>query len=201
MNHDYIDTEAPLVTASGTEIQTNERLINNDQITWQASPRNKLQFAFRSDNNDNGNVFVSALRPADSAANTTRDLTEYRVNWTAPYSTRILVETVAAVTEIDATIGPTVDVNTAVNDCVPNDPILANAFCFDNESQLQSGPFQLSRDDSSQRFTLRSEATIYGGEFWGGTHEFKLGVNVENERFFRQDVVQPSAVLRYHHLR
>ena len=58
---------------------------------------------------------------------------------------------------------------------------LEEAECLNLTNFGTSGSFSQISDDHRQRLTVKSQATIYGGRFWGMSHQFKLGLAIENE--------------------
>ena len=58
---------------------------------------------------------------------------------------------------------------------------LEDAQCFNIDTGEVSGSYFRTRDDHRQRLTVRSDATVYGGRFWGMQHQFKFGV-IDRER-------------------
>ena len=55
----------------------------------------------------------------------------------------------------------------------------------EGSTELISGSHARTNDDYRQRLTLSSQATVYGGRLWGASHQLKVGLSVENERYFR----------------
>ena len=88
LSHEYIKREDPVDTISALEIVTNEQQINSDQITWQASARNKIIFKYDSNPLDISNAGVSSLRGSEAAFNQSFDATTYSMQWSAPSPAR-----------------------------------------------------------------------------------------------------------------
>jgi hypothetical protein len=78
---------------------------------------------------------------------------------------------------------------------VEREPFLAAALCHNLTTDLTSGSYYRAEDDHRQRLTLKSQATVYGGRKWGATHQLKLGLAIENERYFRHLVRLPSLTM------
>ncbi|HKQ62333.1 MAG TPA: carboxypeptidase regulatory-like domain-containing protein [Candidatus Polarisedimenticolaceae bacterium] len=189
LSHEYINNQLPVNVTSGIVISTQKQGIHSDAITWQASPRNKLELRFESDPFEQDNFGVSSLTPPASAVQLKRGTQSYKLTWTAPYSPKILVDTIVGYQDLSSKRLPT---TTGVqNDCVLGDPFLENANCFNAETGQVSGSNALSVRDNRQRFTMSSQATVYAGKFWGASHQFKLGLSIENERFFRAQTFAP----------
>jgi outer membrane receptor protein involved in Fe transport len=184
-SYELIDDENPVNVLTGIETNTVERETQDVQVTWQASPRNKVAFQFRADPAEAENVGISSRVPPASSRSFDRDVETWTLNWTAPYSPKVLVETTLAWQDINNKTSPTQ--SGLKNDCVPNaaQPFLSEAYCVDATRNTVSGSFFREEDDHRQRFTVKGQATVYGGRFWGMSHQFKLGINVENERYNR----------------
>ena len=185
LNEDYIDRETPLITGNGPIILPETRRLSSNQLTWQATARTKFQLQYSNDSSDNGNVGVSTLVAPETSFEFNRDVETWQVNWTTARSTRLLVDTVFATTAIDNDIGPQ-DPN-ARNDCLPNDPFFGNARCLNTITGFTTGPAPLTRDTSSERFTVRSQATWFAGGGRYGNHQIRVGINIENESYFQRD--------------
>ncbi len=198
VSHALVHEEQPVNVTDGIEVVTDERTINSDQVTWQASPRNKLAFQFQSDPRTITNFGVTSFTPAESAAELELGGETYSLTWTAPYSPKILIE--SQVSWQDLNIGVNPSHPEAQADCLEGPAILGDARCFDSDSGRVSGPYPLNLDDHRQRFTVRGDATVFAGSLLGATHQFKLGMSVENERYFRELTERPDLtmyVVRY----
>jgi outer membrane receptor protein involved in Fe transport len=184
-SYERIDDEVPINVLSGIEIFEQERETQDMQVTWQVSPRNKLALQFRGDPTEQRNAGISNRVRPESSRSLDREVETWTVNWTAPYSPKVLVESTFAWQDINIDTGPTRP--GLRNDCVPNatQAFINEAYCTDLTRNIVSGSWFRTLDDHRQRFTLKSQATVYGGRFWGMSHQFKLGINVENERYFR----------------
>jgi len=192
LSYERRDREEPINVLTGIEIYTNDSETRDAQLTWQVSPRNKLALQYRSDPVVETNFGISSRIPVESSERRDRDVDTYSLTWTAPYSPKLLVESTAAWQEIVLRTSPSVP--GLVNDCVPNsvEPFLREALCLDITTDRLSGSFNEDILDVRERFTVKSQATIYGGRMWGMNHQFKLGVSVENERYFRDLRRTPS---------
>jgi outer membrane receptor protein involved in Fe transport len=186
------DREEPVNVLSEIAVFTNDSETRDAQLTWQASPRNKLAFKFRSDPADVENFGISSRVPVEASQNLGRDVDTWELTWTAPYSPRMLIETTAAWQDINNTLAPAAP--GVPNTCVPNSVVgfLRSANCLDLTTNRISGSYNESNDDRRQRFTFKTQSTVYGGRFLGGDHQLKLGFNVENERYFRSLRRTPS---------
>jgi outer membrane receptor protein involved in Fe transport len=185
--------EAPRNILSQIAVYTEDTQTIDGQVTWQVSPRNKLAFQYRADPAEENNVGVSSFRPPESAWATERDVTNYSIKWTAPYSPKILVDSTFGWQDLNIKIFPTSSA-AGRNSCVPdaNEVFLQEAQCFNLTEGLISGPFNTHYDDHRQRLTAKGQATVFGGNFWGMSHQFKLGVEIQNERYFRDLELDPT---------
>jgi outer membrane receptor protein involved in Fe transport len=185
LSHEYIDREDPISTGSAVEVSHRTQSINADQITWQVSPKNKLAFQYGNDPLKVTNVGISSLLPPSAASNIETGGPTYTLTWTSPYSTKLLVDSLISYQDSEFKIRPT---ETGVpNDCFTNSgvPAFDLAQCNDLIFGTTSGSYWQDWQDQRQRFTARSQSTLYGGRLWGMSHQFKFGFIVENERYFR----------------
>jgi outer membrane receptor protein involved in Fe transport len=187
--------EEPLNVVQSIEIQPKDRETRDALITWQVSPRNKLGLQYRADPDRRGGFGISSTVPPESGEERERDSETWSLTWTAPYSPKVLVTSLAGWQDINTSRGPSDP--TALNDCAPDatHEFLRTARCLDLDTQQVSGPFYLTEDDHRQRLTVKSQAKIYGGRLWGATHQFDVGLSIENERYFRHLLRTGSATL------
>jgi len=190
LSHELIDQEIPVNVISGIGIMTVEQGVHSDQLTWQASPRNKLALQFQSDPLKINNIGISSLSPMASAQRRERTGNTYSLTWTAPFSPKILVESRVAWQDLTTGIYPSTD--NVPNDCLQGIDFLEDAQCFNIDTAEVSGSFFRTVEDHRQRLTVRSDATVYGGRFWGMQHQFQFGVMVENERYYRFQERRPN---------
>jgi hypothetical protein len=186
------DRESPVNVLSGVAVQTVESQTFDVQLTWQASPRNKLAFNYRSDPLDANNLGISNLTPPSAALERSRDSETFSLNWTAPYSPKVLIENTLAWTEISPSQGPTS--SNVPNDCVDSasSDFLNAAQCINLESGARSGSYFRVDRDYRQRLSVRGKATVLGPKCLGMRHRFVVGVDVFNERYFRDLTRGPS---------
>jgi hypothetical protein len=192
VSYEQINDETPVNVLSGIEIFERQRETQDVQLTWQVSPRNKVAFQFRADPDEATNANISSRVAPESSLGFSRDVETYTVNWTAPYSPKVLVESTFAWQDISNSTFPSMP--GLRNNCVPNanQQFLNEAYCTDLTANVVSGSWWRTEQDNRQRFTVKGQATVYGGRFWGMTHQFRMGVNVENERYFRQLEERPQ---------
>ncbi len=182
-SHEYREIDQPVNTVSGIEVITQEEATHSDQLTWQVSPRNKLAFQFSADPKDAFNLGISNVVGPESSLSQKNSGETYSLTWTAPFSPKILVETQAAWQDLNFGLFPTTQ--GIGNNCLEDGSFIAEAQCNNLTTGERSGSFYRTWDDHRQRFTVTSKATLFGGRFWGMSHQFKVGLGVENERYFR----------------
>jgi hypothetical protein len=187
---EMIKQEIPTVVPSGLEVIDVDVGIYSGQATWQASPRNKLAFLIDANPTKVTNFGISSITPVESSQIREWDGQSWSLAWTAPYSPKILVESKVAWQDLTTSIIPAT--RGIRNDCVIGLPYLEAAYCFNIETAEVSGSFFRTMEDHRQRLTARSDANIYGGRFWGLQHQFKLGLSVENERYYREQERLPD---------
>jgi Ca-activated chloride channel family protein len=193
LSHEAVHEESPVNVADGIEVMTDERTIHSDQITWQVSPRNKLAFQFEADPRTITNFGVSSFTPSESSATVDLGGETYSLTWTAPHSPAILIESQVAWQDLHSGVAPT-DPSAAAS-CVSGPAFLERAHCLGVDSGEISGPFPQKQDDHRQRLTVRADATMFGGRILGATHQFRFGMSVENERYFRRLEQRPDVNL------
>jgi hypothetical protein len=185
LSHEFIDRDDPVNTVGAVQVVTEKQEIFSDQITWQVSDRNKLSFHYDSSSDEVSNFGVSSLIPPESALLVTEDTETYRVQWGAPYSPQIYVESKVAWTDAGNGVHPTT--RGIGNDCIISSlSVLQDSQCFNGETGEFSGSYWRDLSDHRQRFTVKSDATVFARRKYLGTnHEFKFGFSIENERYVR----------------
>jgi hypothetical protein len=195
-SHEYISREAPVTALDGTVVAAQKRGLHSDQITWQVSPRNKLALEIRNDPYTETYKDASTLTAADSTTRYESGGPAWSLNWTAPASPNILVDTVVSHQNGYQRYLPMV---TGIrNDCTEGfylPEALKQSHCTDTDTGMTSGPYSKTEKDRRQRLTVKSQASIFGGRFLGMTHQIKVGIDVENERYFRHMEQRPEMSL------
>jgi hypothetical protein len=190
LSHEWIDREDPLNVAGGLEVVTNEQQINSDQLTWQVSDRNKLAFKYDANPLEISNFGVSSLTPGSAAQIREFEADTWSTVWSASYSPQVFVESTAAWQDGGFEIHPTT--RGVPNTCVTGPGFIENAACSNLDNGTTSGSYWLDFEDWRQRFTVRSDATVYAKKrLLGMTHQFKFGFIVENERYVREIEERP----------
>jgi outer membrane receptor protein involved in Fe transport len=183
LSYDYLKREDPINISTAVEVETYTQTTSSNMITWQASRRNKLAFSYLNDPWQLENAGVSSTVPSTSTPMIEWEGPTYRLEWTAPYSPRLLVDSVVSYQDTGIRLSPTV---TGVpNSCIVGATIWEQARCINVETGQTSGSYFMNWDDDRQRFRVRSQANIFGGRFWGASHQFKVGFEVDNERYAR----------------
>jgi hypothetical protein len=190
LSHELISREDPIDTLGAVQVQTTTKWTHSDMITWQVSRRNKLNFRFLSDPLKIENLGVDSATPPESTFTFETSGPTYGIEWTAPYSPKMLITSRVAYQDAQVNVLPTTtDVR---NNCIQGLDLLSRAQCFNVVDGQISGSAPTTWLDSRQRFTVSSQADIFGGSFWGMNHTFKVGMIVENERYFRRLEQRPE---------
>jgi len=196
LSYESISREDPIVTLSGLVTTTRRQAITSNQLTWQLSPRNKVSFSLQLDPTTIENFGVSSRISPASSQRVRRDGPTYTVNWTAPLSPRLLIESTVAYQDLERGFFPMVEGQE--NRCAVFGEIAGfflpfnTARCFDSGTGLVSGSHHETWEDSRQRLTVRTNATWFTNRLFGFSHRFKLGIVSENERYFRRLHRTPS---------
>ena len=190
LSHEIIDREIPVNVTNGIAVVQDEWGIHSDQLTWQASPRNKLALQYQADPRRIDNFGVSSSRSESAALVIDRGSETFGLTWTAPVSPKLLINSQVAWQDLNSRAFPTT--RNLGNNCIKGPLFLENAHCFDLDSGQISGSYNFEIDDHRQRLTVSSDATVYGGRIWGMQHQFKFGVSVENERYTRDRTFNPE---------
>lgn len=198
-SYEHILREDPVNALGSVYLKTTEQSIHAHQITWQASPRNKLFVQYQRDPKSVDNDDVSRSTPPAAARRHELGGPTWTLSWTAAQSPRLVVDSLVAyqdhrVNELPAQPGHR-------NDCLYNLVYegLDRAQCFFTNSNHTSGSFPISSRDHRQRTTARSQVDFYGGRLWGMSHRIKFGLSVENERYYRQLEQAPDVTFSVFH--
>jgi hypothetical protein len=195
VNHDYDDIGEPVALGSGQSLvikTTGWRHL--DKLTWQVSPRNKLNFQYSADPRDVGPLSnfggFSSLANLDSGFNYNQGGPTYSVTWQTPINPNLNVTTLVGYSDTSIGFHPTT--MNAQNDCVL-DPTGQNGqrpggsidhdYCINQDTARISGSYFRDYQDKRQRFTLKSDATYFAQDFIGKEHTFDFGVVAEDVHF------------------
>jgi hypothetical protein len=192
LSHEHRSIEEPVATPR-IELTDTKAWTHADQITWQVSPRNKLALSFQADPNRQEKFGLSSIRPGESTWDQERTGETYTLTWTAPFSPKILVESLVAWQDLNLSRTPTT--RGVPNECVVGPTYLEQSLCQDLTSgNAYTGSYYRSEEDHSQRLTTSGKATVYG-RLWGMSHQLKVGLSIENERYFRELEQRPFGTL------
>ncbi len=206
LSYEYHSDEVPVNTVNAIVVATRVQPIGSGTVTWQASPRNKLAFKYQFDPITATNQGVSSARPQENSFRRELGGPTYSMQWIAPYSPKLLVDSTIAYQDShsnalpmtnasgeDGILGTDDDNTQFYNQCVKGYDLVAGADCTDVNKNLRTGSFFLTHRDERQRLTVSTQAEIFGGKFWGMSHQFKVGFIVENERYYQFENLQPRA--------
>lgn len=184
-SYEAIRREDPIDFVQAVAIAEQQQTVQAYQVTWQASPRNKLALQYQSDPKTLTNVNVSSRIPPEASQRQELGGPTWSLTWTAAQSPRVLIDTNVAWQEGRSNVLPSQP--GVANSCVENDryPVLDLAQCFLTNNNSLSGSYYIASQDRRQRFTVGSHADLFAGRLWGGSHRLKVGFTVENERYYR----------------
>jgi hypothetical protein len=180
--YDLTDGETPVNVVNSIETTALRQEVQAHQLTWQASPRNKLAFQYQTDPLDWDRVGLSSKVRTGATRRFRRQSEQFTLTWTTPVSPKLLVESQVAWQDQHTQIDPSTGA-AAANDCLLPGDTLSTALCVNLDTSTTSGPYHESLDANSQRFTVQSTATLYAGRLAGADHQLKLGFVAENERY------------------
>jgi len=193
LSHEHIRRDDPVNVIGQIIVMERDQWMHADQITWQVSPRNKLAFQFQSDPLELTNVGISSRVAPVSARTLERGGKTYSLTWTAPVSSKLLVDTQVAYQDHETNLLPQKDQEFLYNGCaifgarfLSVMEVFNDVHCLNSDSGREGGYHPETSRDRRQRFTFRSDLTSYAGRALGATHQLKLGFIVENERYFRE---------------
>ncbi len=186
LSHEIIRREDPIDVLTRVAIVDRQQEIHADQLTWQVSPRNKLALQYQADPLKIENFELATNVGADSTRTFERGGTTWTLAWSAPVSSRLFLETTAAYQNHEVDLVPSTT-NVTQNCLLFREPYTAlnSGRCLNaDQSQISGSHFESSRDER-QRLTIDTRATHWIPEFLGMSHRIKVGLSVENERYFR----------------
>ena len=183
-SHEYILDEMPVVTTGQFAVSTREQYLFDDQITWQATPNDKLILQYRSDPQEITGFEVDTRTLFEATPTLDREAETWSLTWTRPVSARLLVDTKVAYQRGRTQRTPT-DPNAEI-DC----PLslfgydLDGATCFDVGLNQVSGPYNEFDDTRTRRYTIRGEGT-WATRIGNMPHRLRFGSVIEDEKFNR----------------
>lgn len=210
-SHELVDQQTPIDLIGAADfVQDFNQLINRDKLTWQVTPKNKLQLQFSSDPLDVEPLAVSAVAPPETGVTYERSGPTFSLNWTSPFSPTFFWEATVAYSNINIEYEPTVRGNP--NTCISVDPDLngdgfvspqeRNTFlqrfqfggpdlwntmmCEEaDRGNYRSGTYFQDYNDDRNRWTYAVDAEQYISDWLGGQHRLKFGLNVQQTEFSR----------------
>ena len=190
VSQEYLDASAPVEVIGGASyVQELTRMVPLYQLTWQVSPKSRLQFQYAADPFELKPSNVDSITPIETGAVLEGGGPTYKLRWTAPYSPTFFFEALVGYSDIGIKQYP-YDRN-ATNTC--GIVGMEGLYCTDLRTLRRSGPFFRDYEDSRQRWTYRLDAEQFISDWLGGTHRIKAGFIYEQNRFVR-DVTQSDVI-------
>jgi hypothetical protein len=185
LSQEYLDASFPIQVIGGESyVQKQTRMIPLYQLTWQVSPKNRLQLQYRSDPFTIEPSNVDSITPIETGSIVEGGGPTYTLRWTAPYSPTFFFEALVGYSNVGFDIYP-YDPN-AINTC--GIPSLENLYCTDLRTQRRSGPFFADYTDDRERWTYKLDAEQFVQEWLGGSHRVKAGFAYEMSTFGRTQI-------------
>ncbi len=197
---DIIKRDNPIQTITGTNfVQTYDRQTQTAKLTWQVTPKNKLQAEFRSDPLEIKPAGVDAVTPPSSGVIVKSGGPTYQLTWNAPFSPSFFWETIVAFSDINVQYRP-YD-RTAKNDCYQSDDqrpqwdYLSGYYCIDAAAlNRRSGAFFQDYGDKRQRWTYALSAEQFIDRWMGGQHRVKFGMELGRTKYAADAIYAPYMV-------
>ncbi len=182
LSQEYLKASIPFNVLGGESfVQQQERMVPLYQLTWQVSPKNRLQLQYRADPFTIEPTNVDSITPKETGAVLEGGGPTYTLRWTAPYSPTFFFETLLGYSDVGYDQYP-YDPN-AINSC--GIAVFEDLYCTDLRTQRRSGPFFRNYSDQRERWTYKLDAEQFVQEWLGGSHRIKAGFALENTRFGR----------------
>ncbi|PYT07557.1 MAG: hypothetical protein DMF49_07850, partial [Acidobacteria bacterium] len=217
VNHEYHDVGEPIVlTGGGALVRTYNVWRHLDKITWQASPRNKVNFQYSADPYRVSPFGVGGNTSVDSGYGYKQGGPTYSVEWQNPISPNFTVKTIVGHSDTGIGLLPLTEgiKNGAYVDtfgtcrpgikppnCTPPGYAshrpglpLDEDYLLNLETGGFSGSFFLKHTDVRQRLTFKSDATMYVNNFLGKEHTFEFGFIAEDEHSDSTETVHPFSI-------
>lgn len=199
-SHELFRGEFPIPVIGGEDfVQDQRRFRNFDQLTWQASGKNKLQLKYQADPTTIEPAGVNALVPLESGFGVNFGGPTVSLKWTNTFSGDLFFESVAAFSDIETRVEPFAP--GTKNNCVQINQLSAQlapyeeSYCTDDRAEgfgTVSGTYLQTRDDARTRWTYTFSAEKFISNFLGGTHKVKFGFGLEKAGFERLLEVRDS---------
>ena len=202
LNHEYHDIGFPLtLVGAGGLVTVYDGWRHLDKITWQVSPRNKLNFQISADPYRFGPVGIDARTDPSSGLDQTQGGPTYSIEWQTPINPNFTVKSILGWSSTGLGLEPLTQ--GIKNACVvdpyatyPKDspyrrkgPPMDEDYCYDMDLGRTTGSYYLDYADMRQRLTVKSDATLYVSSFLGREHTFDFGllgerIHFSNEAFY-----------------
>jgi len=197
--HELIRVDLPIDLIGGADfVQEQRGLTNLDQITWQVTPKDKLQLRYGSDPFRVEPAGVSSLIPPESGVTLEGGGPTVTLQWTNQFSGDFFFESLVAYQNIKNEFAPFE--RNVRNNCIPaGDPALTpllESYCEDQSLfGAVSGTFPRTNQDRRRRWSYSLRGDKFISDWLGGPHRLTFGVNLERAKFVR-DVSYNSQLLR-----
>ena len=208
-NHEYHDIGVPTPIVGGSPVVVKYNYWRHfDKLTWQVSPRNKLNLQYSADPYEIGPFGVDSRTRPESGFDYTQGGPTYLLDWQTPISPNFSVKSLAAWSDTGITLTPLtrgikngcgVDIYATPayppgNDQRRKGLAIDEDYCLNITTAFQTGSFFLKTTDNRQRLTLRSDATLFVNNFLGREHSFEFGVIGEDEHYDNDATYWPSSL-------
>lgn len=212
-NHDYTDIGSPVALQSGSNVTiTTQGWRHLDKLTWQVTPRNKLNFQYSADpltvkplSNFGG---FSSLASLDSAFRYEQGGPTYSTEWQVQLNPSFTVKTIVGFS--DTGIGFFRETSGVLNSCVVDSLSKTNIgkefarpgqgldfdYCISSDTGRISGSYNRNHDDKRQRLTVKSDATAFVNNFLGKEHTIDFGIVGEDVHYEAEDQYYPFSLLQ-----
>jgi hypothetical protein len=185
LSQEYLDASFPIQVVGGQSyVQEQTRMVGLYQLTWQVSPKNRLQLQYRADPFDVKPTNVDSITPIETGAILEGGGPTYTLRWTAPYSPTFFFEALVGYSHVGYDLFP-FDPN-AVNSC--GIAAFSDLYCTDLRTQRRSGPYFVDYSDDRERWTYKLDAEQFVQEWLGGSHRIKGGFAYEMSTFGREQL-------------
>ncbi len=210
ISHEYRGIQVPILVIGGNNFTQTRRLVRSaDKITWQVTPKNKLQFQYRADPLIVKPAGVNSITPKESGFTYESGGPTYQLVWTAPFSSSFFFEATVAYSDMEVKYRP-YDPN-ARNACMPASTIIRDdtqheptnhpyitgldwtrQYCMDrNLGSQRSGTFWQTYKDQRQRWSYLLDAEQFISDWLGGSHRVKAGFSLMRVRYWNRENIRP----------
>ncbi len=187
-SHELVRVDVPIDLIGGADfVQKQRGLRNLDQITWQVTPKDKLQLQYGSDPFTVEPAAVSSTTPPESGVTFSAGGPTVSLKWTNQFSGDMFFESLVAFQNVKNQFAPyQEDVR---NSCIPDRDSelgeLLTSYCVNRSLGLVSGTFNQTQKDRRRRWTYSFKGEKYIPEFLGGDHRIVFGMQLERATYVR----------------